>query len=102
MRELPQGLLTQHALMVAWGEFAHEIGLIPKLLTRADPTEKRGAYAPGQGLDLPDGHLDRHHPSEGPQRRAASFGPRLAGHPCLGLGLAGPLQWRQSNAGCLR
>jgi hypothetical protein len=32
MRELPQGLLTQHALMVAWGEFAHEIGLIPKLL----------------------------------------------------------------------
>jgi hypothetical protein len=32
MRELPQGLLTQHALMVAWGEFAHEIGLIPNLL----------------------------------------------------------------------
>ena len=32
MRELPQGMLTQHALMVAWGEFAHEIGLIPKLL----------------------------------------------------------------------
>jgi hypothetical protein len=32
MRELPQGLFTQHALMVAWGEFAHEIGLIPKLL----------------------------------------------------------------------
>ena len=32
MRELPQGLLTQHALMVAWGEFVHEIGLIPKLL----------------------------------------------------------------------
>jgi len=31
MRELPQGMLTQHALMVAWGEFAHEIGLIPKL-----------------------------------------------------------------------
>jgi hypothetical protein len=25
-------MLTQHALMVAWGEFAHEIGLIPKLL----------------------------------------------------------------------
>jgi hypothetical protein len=32
MRELAQGLLTQHALMVAWGEFAHEIGLIPGLL----------------------------------------------------------------------
>jgi hypothetical protein len=32
MRELPQGMLTQHALMVAWGEFAYEIGLIPKLL----------------------------------------------------------------------
>jgi hypothetical protein len=27
MAELPQGLLTQHALMVAWGEFADEIGL---------------------------------------------------------------------------
>jgi hypothetical protein len=32
MRELAQGMLTQHALMVAWGEFAHEIGLIPKIL----------------------------------------------------------------------
>jgi hypothetical protein len=32
MGELSQGLLTQHALMVAWGEFAHEIGLIPRLL----------------------------------------------------------------------
>jgi hypothetical protein len=31
MTELPQGLLTQHALMVAWGEFADEIGLIEKL-----------------------------------------------------------------------
>ena len=31
MAELPQGLLTQHALMVAWGEFADEIGLIEKL-----------------------------------------------------------------------
>jgi hypothetical protein len=29
--ELPQGLLTQHALMVAWGEFADEIGLIEQL-----------------------------------------------------------------------
>ena len=27
MAELPQGLLTQHALMVAWGEFADETGL---------------------------------------------------------------------------
>jgi hypothetical protein len=32
MQRLPQGLLTQHALMVAWGEFAYEIGLIPKIL----------------------------------------------------------------------
>jgi hypothetical protein len=32
MQELPQGILTQHALMVAWGEFAYEIGLIPNLL----------------------------------------------------------------------
>jgi hypothetical protein len=29
--ELPQGMLTQHALMVACGEFAHEIGLLTKL-----------------------------------------------------------------------
>jgi len=29
--ELSQGLLTQHALLVAWGEFAAEIGLLPKL-----------------------------------------------------------------------
>ncbi len=29
-RGLSQGMLTQHALMVAWGEFAHEIGLIDK------------------------------------------------------------------------
>ena len=27
---LSQGMLTQHAVMVAWGEFAHEIGLIDK------------------------------------------------------------------------
>jgi hypothetical protein len=29
--ELQQGMLTQHALMVAGGEFAHEIGLLSKL-----------------------------------------------------------------------
>lgn len=28
---LRSGLLTQHALLVAWGEFAHEIGLLRKL-----------------------------------------------------------------------
>jgi hypothetical protein len=28
---LRSGLLTQHALLVAWGEFAHEIGLLQKL-----------------------------------------------------------------------
>jgi hypothetical protein len=32
MQELPQGILTQHALMVVWGEFAYEIGLIPRML----------------------------------------------------------------------
>jgi hypothetical protein len=32
MQALPQGLLTQHALMIPLGEFADEIGLIPKLL----------------------------------------------------------------------
>jgi len=31
MTELPHGLLTQHALLVAWGEFASEIGLIEQL-----------------------------------------------------------------------
>ncbi len=31
MAGLPQGMLTQHALMVAWGEFAQEIGLIDTL-----------------------------------------------------------------------
>ena len=31
MSELQQGILTQHALMVAWGEFADEIGLLQKL-----------------------------------------------------------------------
>jgi hypothetical protein len=31
MAELRQGMLTQHGLMVAWGEFAHQIGLIEKL-----------------------------------------------------------------------
>jgi hypothetical protein len=31
MSELQQGMLTQHALLVAGGEFAHEIGLLSKL-----------------------------------------------------------------------
>ena len=31
MAELPHGMLTQHALMVAWGDFAHEIGLIQSI-----------------------------------------------------------------------
>ncbi len=37
MAELPQGLLTQHALMVTWGEFADEIVLIEKLNQVAIP-----------------------------------------------------------------
>jgi hypothetical protein len=32
MLRLPQGLLTQHALLIPMGEFAYEIGLIPKML----------------------------------------------------------------------
>ena len=35
--ELQQGMLTQHALMLAWGEFAHEIGLTSKLAQVAIP-----------------------------------------------------------------
>ena len=31
MLELSQGLLTQHALLVAWGEYAAELGLLQKL-----------------------------------------------------------------------
>jgi len=31
MQELAQGLLTQHALLVAWGEYAAELGLLQKL-----------------------------------------------------------------------
>jgi hypothetical protein len=31
MAALPHGMLTQHALMVAWGEFAQEVGLIETL-----------------------------------------------------------------------
>lgn len=31
MAQLRYGLLTQHALLVAWGEFAHEMGLLQKL-----------------------------------------------------------------------
>ncbi|MFC2038027.1 hypothetical protein ACFLYD_08760, partial [Chloroflexota bacterium] len=50
MRELPQGLLTQHALMVAWGEFAHEIGLIPKLL--AVPLPQKSVVHTPQGKVL--------------------------------------------------
>jgi len=37
MADLPQGLLTQHALLVAWGDFAQEIGLLPQLLGVAIP-----------------------------------------------------------------
>jgi hypothetical protein len=40
MAELPQGMLTEHALMVAWGEFAQEIGLIDKLKQVAIPQKE--------------------------------------------------------------
>jgi hypothetical protein len=35
--QLATGVLTQHALLLAWGEFAHEIGLIEALLQVAIP-----------------------------------------------------------------
>jgi hypothetical protein len=37
---LPQGMLTEHALMVGWGEFAHEIGLLDKLKQVAMPQKE--------------------------------------------------------------
>lgn len=43
--ELPQGMFTQHALMVAWGEFAHEIGLIQKL-SQASVPQKSVVHIP--------------------------------------------------------
>ncbi len=45
MAELPQGLLTQHALLVAWGEFADEIGLIEKL-NRVSIPQKSVVHTP--------------------------------------------------------
>ena len=42
---LAQGMLTQHALMVAWGEFAHQIGLIDQLKQVAVP-QKEMVHAP--------------------------------------------------------
>jgi hypothetical protein len=43
--ELRQGMLTQHALMVAWGEFADEIGLTSKLAEVTIP-QKSVAHVP--------------------------------------------------------
>jgi hypothetical protein len=43
--ELPQGMLTQHALMVAWGEFAGEIGLI-ELLNQVSIPQKSVVHTP--------------------------------------------------------
>jgi len=37
LAQLPHGILTQHALLVAWGEYAQEIGLIDQLLQVAIP-----------------------------------------------------------------
>ena len=45
MAELPQGVYTQHALMVPWGDFAHEIGLIQKLSQVPIP-QKSVVHAP--------------------------------------------------------
>jgi len=45
MGELTQGVYTQHALMVAWGEFAHEIGLIEKL-SQAPIPQKSVVHTP--------------------------------------------------------
>jgi hypothetical protein len=45
MSELTQGVYTQHALMVGWGEFAHEIGLIQKL-SRVPIPQKSVVHTP--------------------------------------------------------
>jgi len=45
MTSLPQGMLTQHALMVAWGEFAQEIGLIDQFKQVAIP-QKQVVHTP--------------------------------------------------------
>ena len=74
MRELPQGMLTQHALMVAWGEFAHEIGLIPKLLGGRFPKKCR-PYAPGKVLTFLIGILTGITHLKDLNRRSSSFGP---------------------------
>ena len=50
LRELPQGIFTQHALMVAWGEFAYDIGLIPKMLRV--PIPQKGVVHLPQGKVL--------------------------------------------------
>ena len=43
--ELQQGMLTQHALMVAYGEFAHEIGLLSRL-ARVKVPQKSVVHVP--------------------------------------------------------
>lgn len=45
MRELGSGVLTEHALMVAWGEYAQEIGLLDKLKAVNLP-QKEVVHAP--------------------------------------------------------
>ena len=40
MAELAQGMLTQHALLLPWGEFAGEIGLLDKLLELPIPQKE--------------------------------------------------------------
>jgi len=45
LRELSQGLLTPHALLVAWGEYAADIGLLQKLSQVALP-QKGVIHAP--------------------------------------------------------
>ena len=60
LRELPQGILTQHALMVAYGEFAHEIGLLSRLarVKVLGPREAiTGVRVAGQGHVLMSGRL---------------------------------------------
>jgi len=45
MSQLPQGVLTQHTLMIPLGEFAYEIGLIPKMMQVPIP-QKGVVHAP--------------------------------------------------------
>ena len=90
IRELRQGMLTQHALMIAWGEFAYESGLIPKILRVSIP-QKSVVHMPQAKLltflmGTLTGITHLKDLNEGPHPLAHDWA-AIRG---LGLGLAGP------------